>query len=898
MATNSAAALDAWLRAGEEVIAASDRAARAVAADYHRAQRGEGLRAWPAPTVRAWTQFVRSAWEEMAADGRLVLNAVQEQAVWAGVIEDSGHAAGWLTQARYRLATSAMEAHELLCGYAPHLLRASSRTGWSADAAAFSAWLARFDAICREQDLISPARLQIELASLLGNWPGPRRPLLLAGFDRILPMQRKILDLWGEWRQPPDDAIADDVAFFAAADQQSELSACARWCSRELADRPQARLLIIAGESSEKRGEIERAFLQHTSAPFEFSLGIPMSRVGLVRAASLLLRWLGGSLEEHDLDWLLASGYATATREEASALQAHMRALRRRGLQRARWTPSGFLGRLAPQLVVPNAWAKRLVQAQHSLSQVSSTVQTPPFWVGLVQEILREVNWPGSRQLTSAEFQARERWQDALDLCASLGFEGRRTGWQEFISGLERILEETLFAPESQDAAIMIAGPSESAGLSADAVWFLGNDEDSWPARGAMHPLLPSAVQREARMPHASAQLDWELTETITRRLIASAPRVRFSYARQKEGVETRASRMTARLAGGAVPVPPELRPQPILEPMTESWVDTSCVPLELNPRGDGEKSIVEIRGGSGVLTAQSQCPFKAFATTRLGAQGWERAQTGLTPAQRGQLLHAVLHSIWGASERGIRTSDQLTRIADLEHFVLEHVESVLGRHLSAGIREQMPPRYLELEGRRLTRVVTEWLEYERTRLPFTVTATEREETVSVAGLSFKLRLDRIDRLQDNSVLVIDYKTGNVSPRAWDLPRPDDVQLPLYAGFALHDETLSGLAFAKVRPGAVCLDGRVGNAPATLFAGLRSNSSLVKNALRGEQLIAWKEAIEQLARDFIAGHADVDPREYPRTCERCGLQVLCRVQERTDEVAAEDDGAAEGTNDE
>jgi hypothetical protein len=63
----------------------------------------------------------------------------------------------------------------------------------------------------------------------------------------------------------------------------------------------------------------------------------------------------------------------------------------------------------------------------------------------------------------------------------------------------------------------------------------------------------------------------------------------------------------------------------------------------------------------------------------------------------------------------------------------------------------------------------------------------------------------------------------------------------------------------------------------------------VKNPLTPAQLSDWRHAIERLARDFIAGRADVDPREYPETCERCGLYTLCRVREREDRQEAEEE---------
>jgi ATP-dependent helicase/DNAse subunit B len=211
-----------------------------------------------------------------------------------------------------------------------------------------------------------------------------------------------------------------------------------------------------------------------------------------------------------------------------------------------------------------------------------------------------------------------------------------------------------------------------------------------------------------------------------------------------------------------------------------------------------------------------------------------------------------------------------------------------------------MPSRYLELEELRLTGLVTEWLSYEGARVEFKIAQTEVKRTVYIAGLNLDLRLDRIDQLSDGSELVIDYKSGNVSPSCWDLPRPDDVQLPLYAGFALdHErERLGGLVFAKARTGDLGFAGRVRSAAATLFPGLKSVNSLVRNPLTDEQLSVWHDCIEQLAHDVVAGRAEVDPREYPKTCNRCGLQTLCRIQEQRAQLDAEDDLEDEVANDE
>jgi probable DNA repair protein len=452
--------------------------------------------------------------------------------------------------------------------------------------------------------------------------------------------------------------------------------------------------------------------------------------------------------------------------------------------------------------------------------------------------------------------------------------------WKDFLSQLGRALDETLFAPESRDAPIQIAGPAESAGLSADAVWFLGADEDAWPAGGATHPLLPVEIQRETGMPHATPQLDWELARSITDRLLVSAHEVHFSYARQNEAAEARPSRLIVQLAGESRELTQELAAPDVPAPLTIAFEDSSRIPF---PPG-------KVAGGATVLTAQSQCPFKAFATARLAAEDWEPAEAGLTAAQRGNLLHAVLHAVWAGAPDGIRTHAELLRLGNRKAFVAGHVRRALTRELRPQLRERIPLRYLELEEQRLVRLVTEWLDYEATRVEFEVADTEVKRTVHIAGVTLDLRLDRLDRLKDDSELVVDYKSGNVSPNSWELPRPDDVQLPLYAGFALDaDEVLGGLVFAKVRAGDQEFVGRVGDAAATLFAGLKGSNALMKKPFTAEQLLDWRDCIEQLAKDFVAGRAEVDPRDYPKTCERCGLQSLCRIHENQAQLEAEDD---------
>jgi ATP-dependent helicase/nuclease subunit B len=869
--------IDDWLGAGGVVVTASERAARALERGFHQRRRAEGISAWPAPNIQTWLELARSVRETHAGDERLLLNSAQELLLWAGIIGRQSRLATAFEATRRRMAAMAVEAHERLCNYAPTYLDAKARNAWDLDSGAFSGWLAAFERACRESLALAASRVPFEAVHLLDKDPTARPPVLVVGFDRILPLQRAFFDAWGDWREASGDEQRRQAHFYAAGDEGAELDACARWCARHLANHPGERILVLSQQISIRRGAIERAFLRHLKSgadgPFEFSLGVPLGRVPLARVAHLLLQWLAGALPENELDWLFSTGLLAVDPSETFALHAYMRTLRQRGLARPTWTLEAFTNQQLGWHRLPAAWLRRMQRARLLLSSERDHRQNPLTWAALVPELLSVAGLPGDRPLSSAEFQVWRRWSHAIDTCGSLGFVGQRIGWPEFLAWLAHILEDTLFSPESSNAPIQIAGPAESAGLSADAIWFLGADEDAWPATGPRHPLLPLQVQHEAGMPHASPGQDWDIAASMTRRILSSAAIVQFSYARRTPNTENQPSRLISQLVSPPQPLPTPKPTESAGSPGTLSFTDGGRVPL----------ASARIRGGSGILTTQSQCPFKAFAVSRLGAQSWEPTEFGLSASQRGLLLHEVMHAVWGGPPSGLRSLDDLLQCADVDAFVLDHVRRVFDEKLPDGVRDRMPRRYLDLEQTRLRRVLREWLDYEATRLPFTVVETESTRTILLAGQTIDLRLDRIDQLNDRSLLVVDYKTGDPSPNAWQLPRPDDVQLPLYACLGI-DAPAGGLVFAKVRTGAAEFSGRVRDVRATLLTNPSANSLLTKIPLTDRQLADWKAYIEQLARDFVSGRADIDPSDYPRTCERCDLPALCRIHETRAEV--------------
>ena len=130
-----------------------------------------------------------------------------------------------------------------------------------------------------------------------------------------------------------------------------------------------------------------------------------------------------------------------------------------------------------------------------------------------------------------------------------------------------------------------------------------------------------------------------------------------------------------------------------------------------------------------------------------------------------------------------------------------------------------------------------------------------------------------MDRLEDGSELLIDYKSSSPSLAQWLGERPAAPQLPLYA---LTRPESRGLAFAELKP-------RKQRFLGLGVAGVPGVKEDVGDAVKRysevagweELLSRWEQDLNELAKDFLAGAAEVDP--LPNACNYCGMQALCRV---------------------
>ena len=886
------------LRRGAILVAANARAARALHLEYARHQRGAGHTVWPTPAIHEWHSWLRDLWGDhtfSAPDAPLLLTPLQEHALWTRCVQDDGIP----DPAADSFATLAGEAWSLLSAYGAHAAR---RSAWGAgdapqDGERFRQWSLAFERDCSRHRWLSSSLLASALAPQVstGRLALPRE-IFLVGFDRIPPAQRSLLDALAsagvtvtEYRIEPEFSLPESQrSWVAAADRTQEIGACASWARDLLVENPAARIGILVGELAALRNPIDRILRTvlmpqsddirqpPTAMPWEFSLGQSLADVPAVRAALLLLRWIAGPLRQEEVSWLLLSGFVSDTVTVEEAIAHHDARLRRDCLL----SPERSL----PQYRESLTHAPALRRLQIHLSELLRAIEAnripdaprrPSAWAELVHRLLEAAGWPGLRAADSMQFQALQRWQRLLDEVALLDFDGSRCSYGEFLAVVERHARATIFSAESHDAPIQILGPFESSGQRFDAIWFLGTDDTRWPQHGRFHPLLPPAVQRQFEMPHSTPQDDWNLAHIVTSRVLASAPRIVFSYAERNAEAVFRPSPLIAGLFG------PDTEPQhpvsldadPSRTPHLETIADdTGVLPWPVEQGA----------GGASILTHQAACPFQSFAAKRLAAEPLDAVEWGLDPGEKGTLLHAILQRLFDpTSSAALQTRDALVAA-----IATNTLPATLDAHIEAAVRALVGPElsdswqraWIAVEKRRLHDRLTEWLVLESQRQPFTVEACERRlDDVRVGDLRLHLRADRIDLLPDGSRLILDYKSGDVSAAAWNGERPGEPQLPLYAAYG-NVENLSGILLAKIRAGKTCFDGRVRDARAQLGPESVAKGAIANDPYTDAMRDAWARALENLAAEFLAGEASVSPRE-PKVCDLCKRQSLCRVAE-------------------
>lgn len=854
---------------------------------YAQYAQAQGQTVWRTPQVMPWSAWLRQQRLALraanAAQSEHLLTSAQARVLWDDIVASSR--SGRELLAPSNAARLVARSWQRLRDYLIPLDRLEAFD--SAEARALLAWGREFEQRCAALGAIDESRLPHSLFDV-GFMPTER--LVFAGFDVLVPAMQRLVDRWrGADRvveMDSDDSLVSSVEVVGGADAAIEIESAAQW-ARNQVEHGAASVGVIVSDLQSRREEIRRVFedvfapgQRHTQAE-SFSLPLvvasppSLSSYALVDAALLVLRLAAGESDSATVGRLLRSPFISGGVAERAPRALADQKLRED--QRDRWNWSELERWAAMQRCERLALAARdLVATLRGEPRIAQ----PSEWAERYQAMLLRIGWPGERALTSVEHQTLAKFQDVLAEFGSLDAVAPRLPSRQALHRFQELLRETPFEPETTSASVIVIDAATSAGMHFDAAWIAGLHAEKFPAATNPDPLIPLELQREAAMPEASAGALLNLSQLQLQRWSRSAANIVFSWPERDGDAELSMSPLLASFPRGQIAVrsTPTLRESLFAhQPQLESVVDDRAPPL----------IGATASGGASILELQSRCPFKAQAQLRLKANTLERVGLGVEPAERGGILHEVLHEIWA----GLETQAALLELSNEQ--LAQRVRESAQRHAFKTLRPDSPvrERLASLEVESTVRQVLHVLAIERERPPFRVRFAEAAERYTIGGLNVTLRPDRIDELGEGGELLIDYKLGDANrPIHWleRIPgRPRSPQLPLY-GLA-HGQRLRALAFVVLAAGKVEYRGWSDGANVApgvdKYPPKRSRVDLGDpmdwQALQDQ----WRFTLTRLADRFVGGEAAVDP--LVGECEHCHLSTLCRIHELTKSERAE-----------
>lgn len=884
----------AALQAGATLVTANQRLARHLAAEYGVVQRARGAPVWETPDILPWTQWLERFWQDRFGllDGdapQPLLSSFQELTLWETVIRDL-EAAPLLHEPA--AARGARDAWQLL--HAWRLPPARAGEFANEDATAFIRWAKTYQQRCAREQYLDSARLPdaVEQAVARNRLRLPPE-LLLVGFDEFTPQQQALLDTvraaGSRVEVLAGGVPAAQAARVAFIDALTELRAAAAWTRAGLEAGAQ-RIGIVVPDLAASRDALMRVFDEalvpqaliagtHIVRPYNLSLGEPLAGVPLIHAALTVLAAGSGPLPAASASLILRSLYLAGYHEEAAVRARIDLDLRRTG--EVSLTAHGLKRTVQAALTATATAAPKLaaqLRAWHDMLPSRGQRLAPSSWSELFAKLLQRIGWPGDAEPDHDRVRTLEAWRDLLAQLSAQDAMAPRLNYDDALVLLRRMAQERVFQPPTPAAPVQVLGLMEAAGLEFDRLWVLGLDDETWPPSPRPNPFLPFALQRKERMPHASAERELEFARHLTGRLLKSAPDVIMSHAENAGDEKLRPSPLILPL--------PVLRPDDLPPPApgiaTRQFAVAAIMRIS-DERAPELPSGSRVSGGTSLLQYQAACPFRAFAQLRLGARAPEEPEPGLDAATRGQLVHEALRFLW----ESIQSHERLCALTEGEQEVA--IQAAIAKAVERAAHERaqtLSGRFREIETQRLATLLRQWLEIEKQRAPFRLQMAEKETTIKLGGLVLGGRIDRIDTLEDGRAAIMDYKTGQPKPKDWEGERPDEPQLPAYAIGRDPPLPVAALLFAQLRPGK-----------GFGFKGLAAHDGVAPKVETAEdweaQLSTWRATLDKLAEDFRRGDARVDPKEYPRTCEYCGLQALCRVHEQGI-VPAEPDASENG----
>ncbi len=856
----------AWLtealRDSSQVLTANRRLARVLASEYGRQRVLSGEKAWPSPLITSWqdwlTDLLATAEKQESLPTRI--NGHQSRILWERClrreINDPLLNIGLLVR-QSRETWSRM--HEFCVS-----LDDCRGAAQGNDQRLFARAAQSYRSILDREYWVDDAGIADLVADLIrsGRVKVPAR-VSIAGFDRLVPQAKRVLDAACE-KGMSIDAVRETTAkangtVRAYDNTEAELRAAGAWARRELEEDPEQRIAIVATNLEQNAAHYGRlvregfvpgwqyAVASHRSA-VNVSYGKRLTDYPAVTIALLALRWLYDDLTGREVSLLLRSPIIGSRDTGGRArLELQLRQIPDRS-----WSPEMLLAELSDRESSADArdWIDR-IRYLGGLRGELPRRDAPPSWAVVIDDTLTQLNWPGDGSLDSIEFQLINRWRELLNDLARLELVSPTLTIADVLSRVTAMAGETVFQPEVEGALVQLLGPLEAAGMEFDKLWVSGLTASNWPPAGRPSSLISMNLQRSRNMPDATPQDTLDYARRVLERLTTSTRNLVCSYPLTDGDAEQGASGLLQQYEYEQLSRSDD--------PGWHAATLTEAVPLTIVP-ADPIPTVAAneiISGGAATIQRQMTEPFAAFSFGRLGVKDIQPISFGLSASLRGNLIHDALRDLY--SELPTRHDIASWHGDELDSRLAAALDKSFWRHM-----QNIDPvlrQLFRLEQQRAEKLLREVVALDSTRADFQIADVEGALQPTIAGLPLRLRADRIDRLSNAKIVILDYKTGSRKAFLGANGLPKDMQLVVYAVAVNAD--VSDLGLVNIDSRSTSIDG----------AGKQLTPSLDWD----EVLASWIKLVEVAAAQIQRGDVRVNGMQNMQSARP--LSLLSRIRE-------------------
>jgi ATP-dependent helicase/nuclease subunit B len=807
---------------------------------------------WAPPHTQTWDQFVRGCFDSInlvrpnSFDFDFILSSDQERSLWFQIIREDLPRENSVTESTAVLAQAA------------HRIRsywnvASSTSLSTDDNIAYSRWEKTFRAICKDLKVIDIAQF----------------------FDNHFPSRNRLdpFTAYGFFRPPPavkhwlKDIHVEETQFDGAREiiqkghkfpeREHEILTSLIW-AMDIASREQtSRVALVVPDESQTRQQVDdliHSYFEGSDTSYfnwanscRTAVDRPFVRLALaILSVDEHMRW--DSLSQLITNPLLVG--AAQEQFERAELDEQLR-----GLDRYELTLKSVINFLKE-----SGKSKLLCLFLERLSGLIETRRanlTVSDWTHYFRACLEATGCPETALADPRFTEDLSLWESSCDRLSSLGSVNSTVSKSFAESRMRAYLREPIVQiGNCRKNPVYIVNLEQAAFVQPTHTWILGCEADREFTSHKMSPFLGINQQRAAGVPGSDPNREYRFVKQLLKSLTVGLRELNVSYSQMVDEHEKRPLKIFSTLS--------ECSTEDSAWQWPKTWklrdVKWGCILDEKGPR----VSINENLGGTKVLTDYNACAFKGFATTRLKAEPLAVPERGLSKRKKGELVHQVLAQLWSRLAR-LEVLWDMPRESLLK-WMNEEINKILSALFPLTKLEKV---LLEVEETRLRELMILWFEVEERSEEFEVLETEYAYSTQIGNLTFRMRADRIDRLANGSLRIVDYKTGNCENGAWLPSRMDDPQLPFYAS-TLPIGRVSSIAYAQVKEGQA----RYLSWP----SNQKPKNELPQNWEDASEL--WESDLESTYGLIAEGNAAPFPKKGLDTCRSCDLQIFCRFEQK------------------